>query len=108
MQTDCVLALTDALNRSGAKAETSLCHPSSSYVNTIIVPRGSSIAVDPVELRGTGVEQVVYVDSHSDLKGRCLYNEEKLVAELDKLLLQPTAESSVLQCQQLGAAMIIP
>lgn len=103
-----MLALTDALNRAGAKAGASLCHPSSSYVNTIVAPEGSSIAVDDAELAAAGVQRIVYVDSHADSKGRCLYDEENLVVALNKLLRLPPAEGALRQSQRLGVEMMVP
>ena len=89
LQVDVVHAITAALNRDGAKSGAPLGHPASAYVTAVLVPEGSAIAVDEAALAAAGVETVVAVGSHRDVQGRCFYDAEKLVAELQRIVQGP-------------------
>jgi hypothetical protein len=80
-QVDFVLAIASALNREGARGPV-LDHPPSAYVNTLIVPEGSAVAVDKAALAAAGVAEVEYVRSHKDERGRSFFDAERLVAAL--------------------------
>lgn len=86
LQVDFVLAVTSALNRTGGKGPPTLDHPPSAYVTTLIVPEGTTIEVDKVALAGIGIERIVWVPSHKDMKGHCYFDAEKLVVQLHQLL----------------------
>lgn len=79
-------ALTAALNRDGAKTGAPLGHAAAAYVTTVLVPEGCGIAVDEAALRAAGVAEVVAVGSHRDLQGRCFYDAERLIAELQRIV----------------------
>ncbi len=83
---DVVGAVTDALNRRRARRGQPLRHPAGTYVNVIMVPRGSSVEVDRDALELVGVRDVVEVDSSCDAEGRCVYDPEALVLAIGQLL----------------------
>lgn len=85
--TDFVRAVSSALNREGGRGSQLLNH-ASAYVNIVMVPEGSGIAVDEDELAALGVEKVKYVQSHRNEKGRHLFDADKLLAELHTLFFE--------------------
>ena len=78
VQVDVVMAITDALNRKGARGSC-LENPPSRYVNMLIVPEGSTMQVDTPALKELGIQSVQYVGSHRDDKGRSFFNADRLV-----------------------------
>jgi len=91
---DVVGAITDALNRRRARRGQPLRHPAGTYVDVLMVPRGSSVEVDLDALELMGVREVVEVDSACDAEGRCLYDPEALVLAMGQLLV----DKGVLMC----------
>jgi hypothetical protein len=94
LQVDFVLAITSALNRSGGKGPSTLNHPPSAFVTTLIVPEGTSIEVDEEALAGIGVQRIVFVPSHKDMQGHCYFDAEKLVVQLHQLLVPELCAAS--------------
>eukprot|EP00879_Flechtneria_rotunda_P022704 GHRR01023978.1.p1 GENE.GHRR01023978.1~~GHRR01023978.1.p1 ORF type:complete len:373 (+),score=108.01 GHRR01023978.1:159-1277(+) len=83
---DVVQAITDALNRRNCRQGTSLKHPPSAYVTTLVVPYDGAIEVDEAALELLGVSQVVEVASVADADGRVLFDAEELVQTIGHAL----------------------
>jgi hypothetical protein len=81
-----VHTIATALNREGAPGRAPLSHPASAYVNALVAPEGSSIAVDEAALAAIGVHRVEWVPSRSTMSGQCFFDAEKLVTKLRSLL----------------------
>jgi hypothetical protein len=95
VQVDIVLAITSALNREGARGSY-LEHPTSKYVNMLIVPEGSGIQVDLERLEDMGVSSVQYVASHKDEHGRRFFDVGELVACFQSTFVDPSLTTSIL------------
>lgn len=89
MQVDFVTAITSALNREGARGSC-LDHPASKYVNSLIVPEGSTVKVNMEALQDMGISSVQYVASHKDDQGRSFFDADKLVACLQTAYAKPS------------------
>jgi hypothetical protein len=86
MQVDLVEAITAALNRADCPRTVTLGNPCSAYVNAVLVPDDSSLAVDDSALASMGVQYVGRVESRKNMDGQCFFDAERLVAHLTQLL----------------------
>lgn len=82
---DFVHAVTAALNRTAGRVDDELDHPSAAYVNAIMVPSGSAVAVDEAALARLGIHSVTYVQSHRDERGRPQFDADQLLLSLHAL-----------------------
>jgi hypothetical protein len=85
---DVVSAIADALNRRRARRGQPLRHPASTYINVLMVPKGSDVEIDRDALELLGVRDVVEVASAVDAEGRCVYESEALVLAIGQLLVE--------------------
>ncbi|CAI8591026.1 unnamed protein product [Vicia faba] len=67
-----VTAITDALNRTYGESCNRLQNIPSQYINTLLVPRNSTVSVDVECLAAQGIFDVIVVDSVLDPKVNCL------------------------------------
>ncbi|MED6195226.1 hypothetical protein PIB30_035923 [Stylosanthes scabra] len=81
-----VTAITDALNRTYGDPCNRLQNPPSQYINTILVPRNSSIPVDIDRLTAQGIFDVIVVDSLRDPKVGIIYDPKSLIRALADLI----------------------
>lgn len=65
---------------------TPLRHAPSSYVTSLIVPRGGAIEVDEAALELLGVTHVVEVGSAPDSEGRIVFDPEELVLAIGQVI----------------------
>ncbi|RYR36150.1 hypothetical protein Ahy_A10g051181 isoform A [Arachis hypogaea] len=81
-----VTAITDALNRTYGDPCNRLQNPPSQYINTILVPRNSSVPVDVDRLNAQGIFDVIVVDSLRDSKVGIIYDPKSLIRALADLI----------------------
>ncbi|OWM63482.1 hypothetical protein CDL15_Pgr026242 [Punica granatum] len=81
-----VTAITDALNRTHGDNNNCLKNPPSQYINTLFVPRGSTIPVDIRQLASQGICDVVVIDSLHDEKVGVVYDPRSLILALADLI----------------------
>ncbi|QHN81060.1 uncharacterized protein DS421_20g683610 [Arachis hypogaea] len=81
-----VTAITDALNRTYGDPCNRLKNPPSQYINTILVPRNSSVPVDVDRLNAQGIFDVIVVDSLRDSKVGIIYDPKSLIRALADLI----------------------
>ena len=84
---DVVLAVTNALNRRGSSSKVGrLGHPSSAYVDAVIVPHRSKVTVDESALKELGIEMIVEVGAVVTPDAGALYDPEALVDAIAKIV----------------------
>lgn len=86
---DMVQAVCDALNRRRSRHSHRLRNPVSSYVTTLLVPRGCSIEVNMQQLLWMGVSQVLEVDADIDESGQRMYDALAMVEALKQVIIAP-------------------
>ncbi|KAI5447802.1 uncharacterized protein YNL011C [Lathyrus oleraceus] len=81
-----VTAITDALNRTYGESCNRLQNIPSKYINTLLVPRNSTVSVDVECLAAQGIFDVIVVDSILDPKVGIIYDPKSLIRALADLI----------------------
>ncbi|CAK8530686.1 unnamed protein product [Lathyrus sativus] len=81
-----VTAITDALNRTFGESCNRLQNIPSQYINTLLVPRNSTVSVDVECLAAQGIFDVIVVDSILDPKVGIIYDPKSLIRALADLI----------------------
>ncbi|XP_058763957.1 uncharacterized protein YNL011C-like [Vicia villosa] len=81
-----ITAITDALNRTYGESCNRLQNIPSQYINTLLVPRNSTVSVDVECLATQGIFDVIVVDSILDPKVGIIYDPKSLIRALADLI----------------------